>query len=131
MTERDYKILVKILEKQYELADIVKEYKVKRPDDLSKILPVVRRGIIAFIADLFELTKPISEMIQQQLPFNRTFIKSFRDTSTHQYGRVTDTIAHTCLMHCVDKSTVNAIKKLIGDYNKTNISQSEADDRKK
>jgi len=113
MTERDYKILIKILEKQNELTDMVKEYKVNRPNDLSKIPPVVRRGIVAFIADLFELTKPISTEVQRQLPFNRTFIKNFRDTSAHQYGRVTDTIAHACLMHCIDKSSVNAVKKLI------------------
>ena len=124
MTERDLKILKKVLEKQNELSDMVKQYKTNRPDDLSKIPPVVRRGIVAFLADLFELIKPVSDVLQAQLPFNRTFIKTFRDKSTHQYGRITDVIAHACLMHCVDKSTMDAIKKLIENYDNPETLQS-------
>lgn len=116
MTERDLKILKKVVEKQGDLAEISRDFKIKLPDDLGKIPPVVRRGIVAFIADIFELTKPISDSMQSQLPFSRNVIKSFRDTSTHNYGKITDIIAHACLVHCTDKSVVNAIKKLIKDY---------------
>jgi len=130
MTERDFKILKKVSEKQNELSDMVKQYKINRPDDLSKIPPVVRRGIVAFIADLFELIKPVSDVVQTQLPFNRTFIKSFRDKSTHQYGRITNVIAHACLMHCVDKSTIDVIRKLIEGYDNPETLQTETGHKK-
>ena len=88
MTERDFKILKKVAEKQNELSD----------------------------------------MVQVQLPFNRTFIKSFRDKSTHQYGKITDVIAHACLMHCVDENTMNAIKILIESYNKPEALQTKGNE---
>jgi len=115
MTERDIKILKKIIEKQNELFGMTKDYNINFAGDLSKVHPVVRRGIVAFVADIFELTKPLSESVQAQLPFNNTIIKRFRNTSSHQYGTITDTIAHACLMHCSDKNIVNAINKLIND----------------
>lgn len=115
MTERDIKILKKISEKINELSETARDSKIKLPDDLSKIPSVVRRGIVAFIADIFELTKPLSDSAQQQLPFSRNIIKSFRDTSTHNYGKITDSITHACLMHCIDKNTINAIQKLIDE----------------
>jgi len=116
MTERDYKILVKILEKQKELSGMVKEFKIGHHDDLGKIHSAIRRGIIGFIADIFELTKPLSDSTQKQLPLNRNIIKRFRDTSAHHYSVITNPTAHMCLMHCVDKAVMSAIKKLIQDY---------------
>ena len=116
MTERDFKILAKIAEKQEELSDMVKEFKIGHHDDLNKLHTATRRGIIAFIADIFELTKPLSDSVQKQLPFNRTVVKRFRDTSTHQYDIITNPTAHMCLMHCVDTTTITAIKNLIQDY---------------
>ena len=94
MTERDYKILKKIAENQKELAGIAKEFGIKTHENLKSIHPAVRRGIVGFIADLFELTKPISAPTQSALPFNRTVIKRFRDTASHQYGTITDTMTH-------------------------------------
>ncbi|MCL2197602.1 MAG: hypothetical protein FWB80_01645 [Defluviitaleaceae bacterium] len=116
MTERDYKILKKIAENQKALSDMVKEFKIVAPEDLSKIHAAIRRGIVGFISDLFELTKPLSESVQPMLPFNRTVIKRFRDTASHRYGTITNTIAHACLMHCIDKNSIQAINKLIEDY---------------
>ena len=115
MTERDFKILIKIAEKQKELSYMVKEFKIEHHDDLNKLHTATRRGIVAFIADIFELTKPLSDSVQKQLPFNQTVIKRFRDASTHQYDIITNPTAHMCLMHCVDKATITAILKLIQD----------------
>jgi len=116
MTEREYKILVKISEKQKELSDMTKEFKIRTPHDMSKVHSAIRRGIVGFIADIFELTKPLSDSVQTQLPFNRTVIKRFRDTSSHRYSVITDTAVHMCLMHCIDKGSMNAIKELIESY---------------
>jgi len=116
LNERDYKILCKIVEKQNELVLLAKDFKIISPDDLSKIHFATRRGIIGFIGDLFELTKQLSDSTKNKLPFNQTVIKRFRDTASHQYGMVTDTMAHACLMHCVDKNNINAVKSLIEKY---------------
>jgi len=115
MTERDLKILRKIAEKQNEISGMVRDYGIRVSSDLSKVHPAVRRGMVAFVADLFELTRPLSDSVQQQLPFNNTIIKGFRNTSSHQYGAITDTIAHACLMHCIDKKIVDAIHRLMND----------------
>ena len=71
MTERDFRILTKITVKQKELSDMVKEFKIGHHSDLSKLHIAIRRGIIAFVADIFELTKPLSDSMQKELPFNR------------------------------------------------------------
>ena len=119
MTERDLKILIKIAKKQKDLSDMVKEFKIRHHDDLNNLHTAIRRGIVAFVADIFELTKPLSDSVQKQMPFSRTIVKRFRDTSTRQYDIITNPTAHMCLMHCVDKSTITAIKKLIQDYEAT------------
>jgi len=74
----------------------------------------VRRGIIGYIADFFELTKALSDTAQSKLPLNRMFIKRFRDTASHHYGTITNYTAHACLMHCIDKKIMQAIKEIAG-----------------
>ena len=68
---------------------------------------------MGLVADIFELTVPLSDSTKSLLPFNNTVMKEFRNTVSHQYGSVTDIIAYACLQHCVDKTLVSAIKKLL------------------
>ena len=117
MMERDLKILKKISATQKELSSYVNEFQISQASDMSKIHPATRRGIIGFIGDLFELTKPLSDTVKAQLPLNQTVIKQFRNTSTHQYGIVTDTMAYACLMHCIDKNMFHVVDELINNYN--------------
>jgi len=121
MTERNFRILKKVAENQCELISYVKEFQISSASDMSKIHPAVRRGIVGFIGDLFELTRPLSDHTKLQLPLNQTVIKQFRNTSAHQYGVITDSMAHACLMHCIDKDMVNAVNNLLDGY-KANIS---------
>jgi len=116
MTERDFKILKKIAENQSELSSYSREFKISSASDISKLHPTIRRGIVGFIGDLFELTRPLSDQTKIQLPLNQLVIKQFRNTSTHQYGTITDSMVHTCLMHCTDKIIINAINELIDNY---------------
>ena len=116
MTERDLKILKKITENQNELASFVKEFQITTAADLSKVHPAVRRGIIGFVGDPFELTRPLTNSTKSQLPLNQTVIKQFRNTASHQYGIITDAMAHACLMHCIDKNLVRTVKDLINNF---------------
>jgi len=116
MTERDLKILKKISATQRELSSYVGEFHISQASDMSKIHPAIRRGIIGYIGDLFELTKPLSDAASTKLPLNQTVIKQFRNTSTHQYGIVTDAMAYACLMHCIDKAMIGIVDELISNY---------------
>ena len=113
MTEKDRRLLVKIATKQSSLALLVTEYKIKSTADSGSVSPVIRRGLVGFIADIFELTVPLTDNTRKSLPFNMLVMKEFRNTATHQYGSITDAIAFACLQHCVDKSLIKAIEQLI------------------
>ena len=116
MTERDYRILLKIVMNQTELSAYAKEFRISSASDMNRLHPATRRGIIGFIGDLFELTKPLSDHVKSQLPLNQSVIKQFRNTSIHQYGVVTDVMAYACLMHCIDKVLVRVVKDLVDEY---------------
>ena len=116
MTERDFKILKKVAENQRELSSYAREFQILSASDIGKLHPTIRRGIVGFISDLFELTKSLSSHAKTQLPLNQLVIKQFRNTSTHQYGSITDSMILTCLMHCTDKDIVNAVNELTDNY---------------
>ena len=117
MTEKDKKILKKIVAKQLELSSIINDFNLKSASDLGTVNPVVRRGFVGFVADIFELTVPLSDNTKMLLPFNNAVMKEFRNTVSHQYGSGTNIIAYACLQHCTDKTLVSAIKNLLEDDN--------------
>ncbi|MCL2357275.1 MAG: hypothetical protein FWC70_08995 [Defluviitaleaceae bacterium] len=125
MTQRDYRLLTKIAAKQASLSSMVKEFKIVKHEDMRRLHPAVRRGIVGFIADIFELTKPLSDSAQKQMPFNHDIMKRFRNSSTHNYDVITDNMAHMCLKHCVDSAVVSAIQSLIDNYSNEKIVVSE------
>jgi len=116
MTERDFKILKKIAKNQSELNSYIKEFKISSTSAIGKVHPTVRRGIVGFIADLFELTKPLSDHVKTQLPLDHNIIKQFRNTSTHQYGIITDAMILACLKHCIEKKMIDTVSELIDKY---------------
>ena len=116
MTERDFKILQKIVSKQTELSEMVRKYRIKTQNDLSTLDTVARRGFIGLIADIFELTKPLSDCVKNQLPLNNVVMKKFRNTSTHQYDIISNPVAFGCLIHCIDNALIKAIKNTIDGY---------------
>jgi len=117
MTERDFKILKKIAEHQNELKSYVKEFQISSASAVGKLHPATRRGIVGFIADLFELTKPLNDQVKAKLPLDHNIIKQFRNTSTHRYGAITDVMILACLKHCVENKLVNAVNELVDGYN--------------
>jgi len=115
MTKRDYQILQKIAKHQRELKSMITEFKIKSHDDLSKIHPAIRRGLVGFIGDIFELTRPLSDLTQVKLPFNNTTIKAFRNAASHRYETISNVMVYACLTHCTDKNIAKAIQDLIAE----------------
>jgi hypothetical protein len=113
MNKRDYTILKKIQAYQQILANTVKEFNILSANDLDSIHFMMRRGMVQTVADIFELTVPVSDYILQKLPLNLPIIKQFRNTSTHNYGQVTNLLAYACITHCIDKKFVKAVKDLL------------------
>jgi hypothetical protein len=113
MNKRDIILLKKISDNQKSLVSVINEFKLATPDDLSKIHIMIRRGIVQTIADIFELTVPMSDDVVIQLPLNRIIIKQFRNTASHNYGSITNTLAYACMMHCIDKNFMNVVNDLI------------------
>ena len=113
MTKRDKILLSKIQSCQQLLQNTINELRISRPGDLSSIHEMMRRGMVQTVADIFELTVPISDDVLKQLPLNRDIIKQFRNTASHNYGQITNGLAYACIVHCIDKSLTSAIKKLL------------------
>jgi len=77
MTERDYKVLKKILLKQEDLSYSVKEFKIVSPKDMGSVHKMIRRGLVGTVSDIFELTKQMSEDTKDKLLLNNDIIKQF------------------------------------------------------
>lgn len=112
MTKKEQFFLKKIYEDQVELADAVKDFQINSSSDLDKVHPTVRRGMIHAVADIFELTLPLSDEIKDKLPLNKTIIKEFRNIVAHTYGTMTNLIAYACIKHCIEKEFMKAVKEL-------------------
>jgi hypothetical protein len=52
---------------------------------------MMRRGLVQTVADVFELTVPLSNDTLNRLPLNMAIIKQFRNTASHNYGEITAT----------------------------------------
>ena len=113
MTKRDTIIMTKIQGYQKLLKDSVKEFRISTPSTLSGIHPMMRRGMVQTVGDIFELTIPLTKETLEKLPLNREIIKQFRNTASHNYGQITNELAYACIIHCVDKPMMNAVKNLL------------------
>ena len=113
MTKRERVLLSKIHQYQQVLKKTLTELKISSPSDLSSIHAMMRRGMVQTVADIFELTSPLSSEILKQLPLNRGIIKQFRNTASHNYGTITNVLAYACIIHCTDKQFIEAVRKLL------------------
>ena len=112
MTKREQVLLSKIHKNQQLLKDTMRELKISSPNDLSSIHAMMRRGMVQTVADIFELTSPLSGEILKQLLLNRDIIKQFRNTDSHNYGTITNVLAYACIVHCTDKQFMDTARKL-------------------
>ena len=115
MTKRDQIILKKIQAYQKILSDTIKELRISSSGDLDSVHPMMRRGMVQTVADIFELTNPLSDAVVEELPLNRAVIKQFRNTASHNYGQITSMLAYACIIHCIDKQFINAIVNLLNN----------------
>ena len=113
MTKKDLFLLKKIYENQLSLSSAIKELKISSPNDLNNIHIMMRRGMIQTVADIFELTVPMSEDVLSQIPLKKPIIKEFRNTASHAYGTITNILAYACIVHCADKKIIKAVKELM------------------
>jgi len=111
MSKRDQVLLQKIKAHQKILLDTIKELRISSPSDLEAVHYMMRRGMVQTVADIFELTIPLSDEIE--LPLNREIIKQFRNTASHNYGQITNVLAYACILHCVEKSLLNAVESFL------------------
>ena len=66
MTKREQVLLSKIQQYQQLLKDTIRELKISSPNDLSSIHAMMRRGMVQTVADIFELTSPLSEEVDER-----------------------------------------------------------------
>jgi len=112
VTKREQFFLRKIYENQTELTTGVKKHCIKSHGDLGNADPIVRRGLVHAVADIFELIVPLSDEVKNKLPLNIAIIKQFRDTAAHSYGTITNPMAFACITHCIDKNLMRIVKEL-------------------
>ena len=111
--KRDADILSKISNAQKELSDGIKDYKVMRPSDLSNLNPLIRRGMMHVVGDIFELTTALTDSTKTDLKLDAGLIKFFRNAVSHNYGIISDTRAFTYVQYCASKEMVNNVRKAL------------------
>lgn len=119
MTKRERILLSKIRKYQLLLKATAKELKLASPNDLASIHQMMRRGMVQTVADIFELTAPLGSETMKMLPMNRSIIKEFRNTASHNYGSISNALAYACIVHCIDKHFMDAVANLASDSDGT------------
>ena len=114
INKRDVLLLKKIHDNQEALCSAMRELNIFAPTDLDRVHIMMRRGMVQTVADIFELTVPMSEDTAHQLPLNNAIIKQFRNTASHNYGQITSVLAYACIVHCTDKQFMKKVEELIG-----------------
>jgi uncharacterized protein with HEPN domain len=115
---RDEIMLLKMLETRKEIVDTLKEFKITSVSDFSEALPVIKRGLIHAAGDMFELTKKLSDKIQDRVEANNALIKSFRNKVAHSYGTITPIEAYSWVTYCTTAELKKDLQALIDELAK-------------
>ena len=113
MNKRDQITLKKILSVQGEISQAINDLHISQPSDLESINPIMRRGLVHAVSDIFEMSVILSQEVLDQIPFDKVTIKRFRNSASHKYGQITNVLAYACITHCVNKQLRKAISSLI------------------
>jgi hypothetical protein len=117
---KDLSILKHLLDRQAELIKEVEYFRISQASDLDisqNIHPVMRRGFIQMVGDIFELTKELNNEIKKKIGLNIALIRQFRNIATHNYGEITDELAFSLIMHCVNETIMQNVKDEIERIN--------------
>lgn len=120
---RDERILKKIQEVQKELWRCVKEFGIGQPADLSRVDPVVRRGVIQYVGDIFELVKMLSDSTAKELAWSNDLIRSFRNTIVHNYGSVDNVQAFAWIRYCVTNEMFRRVSTVLSGVQEHNATR--------
>ena len=116
MNKRDYLTLKKIQTVQTEISQALKDLHISQPGDLESINPIMRRGLVHAVSDIFEMSIILSQDVLDQIPFDKITIKRFRNSAAHKYGEITNLLAFACINHCSGKQLIKAVNSLIAAY---------------
>jgi len=120
VNKRDYLTLKKIQAVQGELSQALNDLRISQPADLDSINPIMRRGLVHAVSDMFEMSVILNQDVLDQIPFDKVTIKRFRNSASHKYGQITNSLAYACITHCVNKPLIKTINALISAYEKKN-----------
>ncbi len=102
---KDLRILQHIRDRQLEILADLKYYDITCAESLTvneTMRPAVRRGLVQMVGDIFELTNGMRDETKQRIGLNFTVIRQFRNTASHNYGKLSNQLIYACIMHCVD-----------------------------
>ena len=103
---RDITILKHLRNNQTELKNEIEYFKISQASDLTPsetLRPVVRRGLVQMVGDIFELTNGLRDETKMKIGINLMVIRQFRNTASHNYGVLSNAVIFACIKHCVDK----------------------------
>jgi len=123
--KRDERVLIKIAGRQQELLDELKHSKISKHEDLNKLRPIVRGGIIFHVGVIHELIKELSDSTADTLNIKRAYFKDFRDKLSHNYGRINNIEAMAYIQYCIRPDALSSIKKALKDVEEHNRKKEE------
>ena len=118
--QRDERIMKRILEYQNEISLGLQRHGVAQAADLSSIDPLIRRGLIQIVGDIFELTKELTDSTLNILALDTSMVKGFRNAIVHNYGSVDNIAAFAFMRYCISKAVKDNTKKVLGELQQIN-----------
>ena len=109
--KRDEVELTKILLKIRNLKEDLKHHKISNHIDLGKVHRTVRRGLAGELADIFELTKRLTDKTQEEIREENREMWSIRNRLTHDYDAVLNALLDLWLKYVVGDQFRDSIEK--------------------
>jgi len=111
--KRDEAVLTKIRSNQKDISDGLKKYKIHKPANLSAVDPLVRKGFVMSVGNIFELTKQLTDSTLNMLNLDNIMIKQFRDRVFHNYEATNDLMVLTWISYCVRADIISSVNEAL------------------
>jgi len=110
--KRDRQAIASMLRVHNELAEALVEYKAKSISEFASLNPIIQRGMIHAVGDMYELMGRLSKPTKEKVGLNSTYLKEFRNILVHNYGSLKPQQAYSWVSSCASKEVKKNLQSI-------------------